>query len=75
MIASRVRDEIDSAANAQSRTATSELGRNNTNLKTVAILPTSRNVPIDAFARKLYQALEELVLRQHILIKLQYQPT
>jgi lysophospholipid hydrolase len=35
-----------------------ELGRNNTNLKTVAILPVSRNVPIDTFARKLKTALE-----------------
>ena len=28
------------------------------NLKTVAILPTARSVPIDAFARKLHTALE-----------------
>ena len=37
-----------------------ELGRNNTNLKTVAILPVSRHVPIDTFARKLKAALEEM---------------
>lgn len=58
MIASRVRDEVDSSTNAQARNSTSELGHNNTNLKTVAIIPVSRNVPIDAFARKLQVALE-----------------
>lgn len=56
MIASRVRDEVDSATNAGART--SDLGHNNTNLKTIAILPVSRNVPIDEFARKLQAALE-----------------
>jgi lysophospholipid hydrolase len=56
MIASRVRDEVDSATNAGTRT--SDLGHNNTNLKTIAILPVSRNVPIDEFARKLQVALE-----------------
>ncbi|KAJ7070555.1 hypothetical protein C8F01DRAFT_1013282 [Mycena amicta] len=54
MIASRVRDEVDSSsAAAQSRNAS-----DNNNLKTVAILPASRLVPIDAFARKLQAALE-----------------
>lgn len=56
MIASRVRDEVDSATNAGSRS--SDLSHNNTNLKTVAVLPVSRNVPIDEFARKLQAALE-----------------
>jgi lysophospholipid hydrolase len=56
MIASRVRDEVDSATNAQARV--SELCHNNTNLKTVAVLPVSRNVPVDEFARKLQAALE-----------------
>lgn len=58
MIASRVRDEVDSTSLAQGRTSTAELGHNNTNLKTVAVLPVSRNVPVDAFARKLQSALE-----------------
>ncbi|OCH95670.1 patatin-domain-containing protein [Obba rivulosa] len=53
MIASRVRTEVDS-----SRTMPSENSRSNMNLKTVAILPSSRNVPVDAFARKLHAALE-----------------
>lgn len=57
MIASRVRDEIDSSSTAQGRNS-SELGRNNINLKTVAILPVSRNVPVEDFARKLQAALE-----------------
>ena len=60
MIASRVRDELDSASNAQSRNAALDLGHNNTNLKTVAVLPMSRNVPIEAFARKLHAALESI---------------
>lgn len=53
MIASRVRDELDSSSSAQSRNAS-----DNNNLKTVAILPVSRLVPVDAFARKLQAALE-----------------
>ena len=56
MIASRVRTEADATA-SKSSTAT-ELRRNNTNLKTVAVLPVTRTVPIDAFARKLHAALE-----------------
>lgn len=60
MIASRVRDEVDSSTTAQVRNLGPDLGHNNTNLKTVAILPVSRNVPIDTFARKLQVALEGL---------------
>jgi lysophospholipid hydrolase len=58
MIAFRVREEIDSSAGSKSRTPLTELGRNNTNLKTVAILPVNRHVPVDAFGRKLHAALE-----------------
>ena len=58
-IASRVRDELDSSASAQSRNVPSELGYNN-NLKTVAVLPVSRSVPADAFARKLQASLESI---------------
>jgi lysophospholipid hydrolase len=36
----------------------SELARNNFNLKTVAILPATRHVPIAPFAKKLHAALE-----------------
>jgi lysophospholipid hydrolase len=58
MIASRVRDEVDSSSSVQSKNMSSELGRNNTNLKTVAVLPVTRSVPVDAFARELRRALE-----------------
>ncbi|ESK92169.1 hypothetical protein Moror_4820 [Moniliophthora roreri MCA 2997] len=57
-IASRVRDEIDASSHAQSRNSpTTEQGYNN-NLKTVAILPVTRLVPVEAFAKKLQAALE-----------------
>ncbi|KAF8624239.1 hypothetical protein AX15_005999 [Amanita polypyramis BW_CC] len=58
MIASRVRHEVDSSSNGQGRKSTSDLGRNNINLKTVAILPVSRSVPVEEVARKLQAALE-----------------
>ena len=59
MIASRVRNEVDSLSPAApGRNSGTDLRRDNTNLKTVAILPVSRNVPIEAFARKLHAALE-----------------
>jgi lysophospholipid hydrolase len=58
MIASRVRSEIDSFPKARSRNIGTEFRRNNDNLKTVALLPVSRNVPIENFARKLHAALE-----------------
>lgn len=57
MIASRVRTEVDSST-TPGRNNSSEFGANNTNLKTVAVLPISRNIPIDVFARKLQAALE-----------------
>lgn len=58
MIASRVRSDIDSSPRARSRNMGTEFRRNNDNLKTVALLPVSRNVPIESFARKLHVALE-----------------
>lgn len=58
MIASRVREEYDSSSSAQVRLT--EFGRNNVNLKTVAIIPVNRHVPVDAFARKLHTALEAM---------------
>jgi len=61
MIASRVRDEVDSSSIGQQRKSgksSAELGYNNMNLKTVAVLPVSRNVPVEAFSRKLQSALE-----------------
>lgn len=56
MIASRVRTEVDFST----RNAPFESSRSNSNLKTVAILPSSRSVPIEAFGRKLYAALESI---------------
>ncbi|GAA5909018.1 hypothetical protein JCM6882_004969 [Rhodosporidiobolus microsporus] len=38
----------------------SGMGKNNFNLKTVAILPTNRHVPVSEFASKLHQALETI---------------
>lgn len=55
MIASRVRSEVDS-----SRNVPLESSRSNTNLKTVAILPVSRGIPVDSFARKLHATLESI---------------
>ncbi|CAA7268103.1 unnamed protein product [Cyclocybe aegerita] len=58
MIASRVRDEVDNKSKGETRNSGPELGYNNTNLKTVAILPVSRNIPVEAFAKRLQAALE-----------------
>ena len=55
MIASRVKDEADSSARGVPLDV-----RSNINLKTVAILPSTRNVPVDAFGRKLHAALESI---------------
>ncbi|KAG8894238.1 phosphatidylcholine and lysophosphatidylcholine phospholipase, partial [Tulasnella sp. 403] len=56
MIASRVRNIAPPHAKAPSKVS----GRDNLNLKTVAILPSSRHVPVAAFAKKLHSALEEI---------------
>ncbi|KAJ8518792.1 hypothetical protein ONZ45_g4175 [Pleurotus djamor] len=61
MIASRVRDELHNSPSPQVRqVASSDFGHNNTNLKTVAVLPSTRQVPVEAFARKLHAALEAM---------------
>ncbi|KAH7881128.1 patatin-domain-containing protein [Lentinula edodes] len=54
-IASRVREELHPSP-SRSRPS-SELGYNN-NLKTVAVLPVSRSVPIETFSKTLQKALE-----------------
>ncbi|EIN14421.1 patatin-domain-containing protein [Punctularia strigosozonata HHB-11173 SS5] len=56
-IASRVREELNISSSPREPT---ERSRANSNLKTVAILPVSRMVPVDAFARKLHAALETM---------------
>ena len=57
MIAFRVREEADSSAGPKLRKSLTDR-RNNTSLKTVAVLPVSRHVPVDVFGRKLHAALE-----------------
>ncbi|TFK56806.1 patatin-domain-containing protein [Heliocybe sulcata] len=57
MIASRVRDEVDSSSNINLK---SRKNNSNANLKTLAILPSTRTVPVEAFARKLQAALEAI---------------
>ncbi|CAE6489891.1 unnamed protein product [Rhizoctonia solani] len=61
MIASRVRNEVDhTSIYPRQQKGTNELGRNNPNLKTVCILPSSRDVPVVVFATKLQAALEDM---------------
>ncbi|CAE7220765.1 unnamed protein product [Rhizoctonia solani] len=60
MIASRVRNEVDHASIYPRQQKANELGRNNPNLKTVCILPSSRDVPVVVFATKLQAALEDM---------------
>lgn len=60
MIASRVRNEIDNASIARTRNPTTELRRNNAKLKTVAILPSTRQIPVEAFAKRLHAALDSI---------------
>lgn len=65
MIASRVRNEVGGLTKIPPTVGTSTgisdlSGSNNFNLKTVAIMPTHRNVPIYSFAKRLQTALEEM---------------
>ncbi|KAL5534044.1 hypothetical protein ACEPAG_504 [Sanghuangporus baumii] len=60
LIASRVREEVDSSSGKRTVNKTPDLGWNNLNLKTVAVMPFSRIIPIETFARKLQSALESL---------------
>ncbi|KAG8976209.1 phosphatidylcholine and lysophosphatidylcholine phospholipase [Tulasnella sp. 425] len=60
MVASRVRNLAQPANPVSSKVRTTVGNNNNFNLKTVAILPAARNVPVSAFAKKLHSALEEI---------------
>ncbi|CAE6401711.1 unnamed protein product [Rhizoctonia solani] len=61
MIASRVRNEVDQTSiNPRQQIGSKEIGRNNPNLKTVCILPSTRDVPVVVFATKLQAALEDM---------------
>ncbi len=57
-IAIRVREEVDSSGPRSGNS--SEMGRSNLNLKTIAILPVDRTVPVEAFSKKLHTALESI---------------
>lgn len=50
---------MDSSSSGRSNTAP-DLGLNSLSFKTVAIMPVSRNLPIEAFSKKLQVALESI---------------
>ena len=58
IIGQRVRQERD-ARQVSKRVGGKELGKNNFNLKTVAIIPVTYQVPVTEFANRLKTALEE----------------
>ena len=62
LIASRVTKEVGVSSHRPPTTTPGalELVPSNLNLKTVAILPSSRNVPVAAFAKRLRLALEDI---------------
>ncbi|QRV97636.1 cAMP-dependent protein kinase inhibitor [Ceratobasidium sp. AG-Ba] len=61
MIASRVRNEVDQTSIVpRQQGGLKELSRNNPNLRTVCILPATREVPVVVFATKLQAALEDM---------------
>lgn len=61
IVAARVRDEVDSSTPSRSKVVgPTELGWSDLNLKTVAIMPVTRNIPIETFAKKLQAALESV---------------
>ena len=66
IIGRRVRQEVENRQAAANTLRTQipglpDLGRNNANLKTVAILPVTREVPIVDFANKLQAAFEDTI--------------
>ncbi|KAG9055050.1 phosphatidylcholine and lysophosphatidylcholine phospholipase, partial [Serendipita sp. 407] len=66
MIATKVRDEVGSVVHSSKLPSAGPAsgidlsGRTNLNLKTVAIIPSNKNVPVDLFARRLQNALEDI---------------
>lgn len=52
--------EVDAAASMRPKSIGSDNGWNNLNLKTVAIIPTNRNIPIETFAKRLQASLESI---------------
>ncbi|KDN50368.1 hypothetical protein K437DRAFT_273102 [Tilletiaria anomala UBC 951] len=64
IIAGRVRAEVANKHTTASHgpmPGVPDLGKNNANLKTVAILPVTRDVPITAFASRLHSAFEDTI--------------
>ena len=66
-IATGVCSKVAMLLPATSMARSSELGRNNFNLKTVAILPTTRHVPVTAFVKQLHTVLEGIGLPTSLL--------
>ena len=52
--------EVDSATSMRPKSIGSDNGWNNLNLKTVAIFPANRNIPIETFAKRLQSSLESI---------------
>lgn len=67
IIAKRVRDEMDHSKGQNAALVRSpvpglpDLGRNNHNLKTVAIVPVTRQVPVVDFSDRLQQAFDDTI--------------
>lgn len=60
LIASRVTKVVDQRSRPSLTPGSLEISPSNLNLKTIAILPSSKNVPIAIFAKKLKAALEDI---------------
>ncbi|KAG0151664.1 hypothetical protein CROQUDRAFT_667702 [Cronartium quercuum f. sp. fusiforme G11] len=69
LIASRVRKELDSSRSSSLKTITDVTNKtqSNFNLKTVAIIPNTKDVPVIAFATALHSALENLNAKTQLL--------
>ena len=60
IIGQRVRRQMEAKRNSPLLKDASELGRANFNLKTVAIIPVTYQIPVSEFATKLKQSLEDI---------------
>ncbi|KAF9999477.1 phosphatidylcholine and lysophosphatidylcholine phospholipase [Entomortierella chlamydospora] len=57
LIAQRASDAMDSGPNSKARGVTPDSAINNSNLRTVGIIPVSSNVPVNEFAERLRNAM------------------
>lgn len=55
-----MRVEVDAATSIRPMSISPDLGWNNLNLKTIAIIPVNRSIPIEVFAKKLQASLESI---------------